>query len=44
MKNQIASARTGNSYLEALCAGYEAFWQNRLIALRTSGRKLLKGK
>ena len=44
MKTQIVSARASNSYLESLCAGYETFWQNRLIALRLTGRKLLKGK
>ena len=44
MKNQIAAARTANSYLENLCAGYEAFWQSRLITLRIAGKKLLKGK
>ena len=44
MKNQIASARVANSYLETLCAGYEAYWLSRLITLRTAGRRLLKGK
>ena len=44
MKNQIVSARAANSYLEALCAGYEAYWQSRLITLRIAGKKLLKGK
>ena len=44
MKTQIASARTANSYLETLCAGYETYWLNRLITLRTAGRRLLKGK
>ena len=44
MKNQLIAARAANSYLETLCAGYEAYWLNRLITLRTAGRKLLKGK
>ena len=44
MKTQIVSARAANSYLETLCAGYEAYWQSRLIALRIAGKKLLKGK
>ena len=44
MKNQLISARSANSYLETLCAGYEAYWLSRLITLRIAGKKLLKGK
>lgn len=44
MKNQLIAARAANSYLETLCAGYEAYWFSRLISLRIAGKKLLKGK
>lgn len=43
-KNTIASARTTNTYLDRLCLFFESYWTNRLIELRVSGRKILKGK
>ena len=44
MKTQIASARLSNSYLERLCAAFENTWADRLLSIRISGRKLLRGK
>ena len=44
MRSQLSSARTANSYLDRLCTIAELFWSNRLDAIRTAGRKLLKGK
>lgn len=44
MKTQIAAARTANSYLERLCAGYEAFWIQKVFTLRDAGRRILRGK
>lgn len=43
-KNTIASARVANSYLDRLCTAYEAFWTERLQALRLAGRRLLRGR
>ena len=43
-KTTIASARTSNTYLDRLCTFFESYWTSRLIELRTSGKKILKGK
>lgn len=44
MKTQIATARSGNSYLDRLCTGYETFWSQVLTTMRLSGRRLLIGR
>ena len=44
IKSQIAATRTANSYLESLCAGFESLYTDRLISMRLSGRKLLRGR
>ena len=43
-KTTIASARTTNTYLDRLCTFFESYWTNKLIELRVSGRKILRGK
>ena len=44
MKNQIASIRVTNSFLDRLCSAFENTWLDRLLTLRLGGRKLLRGK
>lgn len=44
MRSQILSTRTANSFLNTLCTNFEIIWQNKMIALRRGGRRLLLGK
>ena len=44
MRANILPTRTANSFLNTLCSNFETIWQNKMIALRKSGRRLLLGK
>ena len=43
-KNQIATTRAANSFLDFLCTNIENAWTDRILLSRAQGRKLLKGK
>lgn len=43
-KNQIATKRAGNPYLDRLATAAEDFWTDRLKLMRLQGRKLLLGR
>lgn len=44
MQNQIANARTANTYLDSLCTAFENFYSNMMKTQVQAGKKMVTGK